>query len=142
MNTTTKVIFYTVLLLGIVSILILGGLDYNRTYKMITPSSPQVGQVYLIDSFANNNWLHMSLIEDEYSNCHFFLDNPTCKYRDCKGNLVWVDMCNLEIYIEDPEYRLVEFDSKEDMIMYLGTLMFKLSQIVPPQEEIISTEIY
>lgn len=58
----------------------------------------------------------------------FHVTNPGCGQYDCKANLIWVDLEAKVIYIEDTQTELVEFESEQDLLRHLASIMGDLGR--------------
>ena len=56
----------------------------------------------------------------------FHVQNPGCKHYKCKAKLIWVDLKNLVIYIEDGHAEFVDF---EDEIHMMENLVYILHEL-------------
>ena len=56
----------------------------------------------------------------------FNVQNPGCQHYKCKAKLIWVDLKNLVIYIEDGHAEMVDF---EDEIHMMENLVYILHEL-------------
>ena len=102
------------------------GIYYFTTYKISVP--PQydirVGSVVEVVAFQNSSLL--SVVPFEGIDI-FQIDNPYCKDNPCSGSKIWVDLKEKEIYIEDENITYVDFKDREELIFYLGAMLYELA---------------
>jgi hypothetical protein len=85
----------------------------------------EVGVPMFID-YVSPNRDTVSIVFDPMKDRLFWVRNPYCKTHSCTGNLIWVDLESLTIYIEDGHAEMVEFEDETHLIQNLYYVMQEL----------------
>jgi hypothetical protein len=86
-------------------------------------SEARVGDPLFVDYVSPDT---VSLAFDPMKDRLFHVFNPGCKNNNCKGNLIWVDLESLTIYIEDGHAEMVEFEDEFHLMQNLTYVMGQL----------------
>lgn len=77
---------------------------------------------------SNRTYDTLTISFDPMKDRLFHVTNPGCGQYDCKSNLIWVDLEAKVIYIEDTQTELVEFESEQDLLRHLASIMADLGR--------------
>ena len=86
-------------------------------------SEARVGDPLFVDYVSADT---ISIVFDPMKDRLFHVFNPGCKDNSCTGNLIWVDLESLTIYIEDGRAEFVEFEDETHLIQNLYWVMGEL----------------